>query len=213
MPDFSCEDRALADGFCLIAGVDEAGRGPWAGPVVAGAVVLSRIDVPGALLAGLDDSKKLTAKRRLSLFHGLSDWEGAAIGIGIASREEIDDINILQATFLAMRRAVANLPNQPDFVLVDGNQMPGLSVPTKTVKKGDGISLSIAAASIVAKVSRDEIMQDLALAHPGYGWERNAGYGTAEHRAALDHMGVSPHHRRSFQPVRARLVDNDADGG
>ena len=206
MPDFSCEDRALADGFFLIAGVDEAGRGPWAGPVVAGAAVLSRADLPDALLAGLDDSKKLTAKRRLAMFQLLEAWEGATIGVGIADRAEIDELNILQATLLAMTRAVKNLARRPDYILVDGNQIPKLTIPALAIKKGDGISLSIAAASVVAKVTRDRMMENLAQDYPEYGWERNAGYGTAQHRAALDRLGVSPHHRRSFRPVRELLA-------
>lgn len=205
MPDFSLEETAAAEGFFRIVGVDEAGRGPWAGPVVAGAVVFERAGLPDSLRNHLDDSKKLTARRREALFEALTAWEGASIAVGIAEREEIDRLNILQATLLAMGRAVGNLEGGFDFALIDGNQTPDISVSARAIKKGDTLSLSIAAASIVAKVTRDRIMADLARTFPQYGWERNAGYGTAEHRAALKRAGVSPHHRRSFRPVRLLL--------
>ena len=205
MPDFSFEDTASADGFRTVAGVDEAGRGPWAGPVVAGAVILERASVPDDVLAGLDDSKKLSAKRRAQLFAALSSSAGVRFGVGIADADEIDRLNILQATMLAMTRAVDDLGGGVDFVLVDGNRTPDWLLPCRAVVKGDGRSLSNAAASIVAKVTRDRIMSDLAGRFPAYGWERNAGYGTAEHQAALVKAGVSPHHRRSFKPVRAVL--------
>lgn len=209
MPDFSLEETAAAEGFFRIAGVDEAGRGPWAGPVVAGAVVFERAGLPDELRNNLDDSKKLSAPRREALFEVLTAWEGASIGVGIAEREEIDRLNILQATLLAMGRALGNLGGGFDFALVDGNQTPDISVPARAIKKGDMLSLSIAAASIVAKVTRDRIMADLARTFPQYGWERNAGYGTAEHQAALKGAGVSPHHRRSFRPVRLLLETGD----
>ena len=203
MPDFSLEDAARAQGFAAIAGVDEAGRGPWAGPVVAAAVILDGATLPPNLAQGLDDSKKLSSARREELFAALMPL--ARVGVGQAEVDEIDRLNILQATFLAMNRAVAALPSVPDFALVDGNRDPKLSCRVRCVIGGDGRSLSIAAASIVAKVTRDRAMAELARRHPGYGWERNAGYGTAEHQAALARLGVTPAHRRSFKPVAALL--------
>ena len=193
MPDFRLEREHGG----LVAGVDEAGRGPLAGPVVAGAAILD----PAAIPDGLDDSKRLSAAARETLFAALQS--AARIGIGIATVEEIDRINILQATMLAMRRAVDALPVTPDLALIDGNRAPDLACLARTVVKGDATSLSIAAGSICAKVTRDRIMAELAGAHPGYGWERNAGYGTAEHRTAMSRLGLTDHHRRSFAPVRA----------
>lgn len=181
----------------LVAGVDEAGRGPLAGPVVAAAVVLPD-DVPPSLATAIDDSKALSAKVRAELAHGIA--AACAVGVGQASVEEIDRVNILQATFLAMARAVADLPAPPAVALIDGNAVPpGLGCVGRPVVGGDRKCLSIAAASIVAKVTRDRIMADLAAAHPGYGWERNAGYPTAAHRAAIARLGVTSHHRRSFR--------------
>jgi ribonuclease HII len=197
-PDLSFEDAAPG-GPGPIAGVDEAGRGPWAGPVIAAAVILDR----GAIPRGLDDSKKLGPRRREQLYAALRA-SPARIGIGGASTGEIDGLNVLAATMLAMRRAVAALGATPAHVLIDGNRLPGLPCAATAVVGGDGRSLSIAAASIVAKVTRDRIMARLAARYPEFGWERNAGYGTAEHRAALERLGVTPHHRRSFAPV-ARL--------
>ena len=192
MPDFSFEYQYDAP----VAGVDEAGRGPWAGPVVAAAVVLDPARVP----AGLDDSKKLSAKRREML--AVEIRAVSEVGVGVGSVAEIDEINIARANDLAMARALAVLPVRPGFVLVDGNWVPRvLDLPARAIPKGDTLSLSIAAASIIAKVTRDRIMGDLATQHPGYGWERNQGYGTAEHRAALERLGVTPHHRRSFKPI------------
>ena len=177
MPDFSIEDR-FADK--IIAGVDEAGRGPWAGPVVAGAVIIDRDLISDELILGLDDSKKLKPKMRENLFELLHQC--AVIGVGIADVAEIDEKNILQATMLAMGRAVKNLNASPMVALVDGNRPPKLDCRAQCVVRGDGISLSIAAASIVAKVTRDRIMANLAQKHPGYGWETNQGYGTKAHR-------------------------------
>lgn len=196
MPNFSLEDSYPAP----VAGVDEAGRGPWAGPVVAAAVILDRSDVP----QGLDDSKRLSARRRAALFEQIH--ASAVVGVGIGSVEEIDSINIARANDLAMLRAVEALAKDPAFVLIDGRHVPhALTHPARAVIGGDGKSLSIAAASIVAKVTRDRIMTDLARRHPGYGWDHNAGYGTAEHRAALDRLGVTPHHRKSFRPIAEKL--------
>ena len=203
MPDFSFEDAARAEGYAIVAGIDEAGRGPWAGPVVAAAVILDGARLSAELRGGLDDSKKLAPARRLELFTAFANF--AHIGIGRAEVEEIDRLNILQATLLAMHRAFEALPVRPDLALVDGNRAPKLSCPARCVVGGDGRSLSIAAASIVAKVGRDAEMTELARRHPGYGWERNAGYGTAAHRAALARLGVTPLHRRSFRPIAALL--------
>lgn len=201
MPDFSFEDDF---GLVPIAGVDEAGRGPWAGPVVAGAAILNRDTLPADLMAALDDSKKLKAAKREDLFARLADH--AVIGVGIASAQEVDDINILQATMTAMARAVAALSVTPAGALIDGNRVPGdLPCPARAVIKGDGLSLSIAAASIVAKVTRDGIMADLDLRYPGYGWQSNAGYGTKAHQAGLARLGVTPQHRKSFAPIRKIL--------
>jgi len=166
---------------------------------VAAAAILNPATFPERLAARLDDSKKLTARVREALFDDIRAH--AETGVGQATPAEIDAINILQATFLAMRRAVEALPRRPDLAIVDGNRTPMLPCPAHPVVKGDGLSLSIAAASIVAKVTRDRLMRELALAHPGYGWERNAGYGTPEHRGALERLGITPHHRRSFAPV------------
>ena len=184
-----------------VAGIDEVGRGPWAGPVVAAAVVLA----PDAIPAGIADSKVLSRDRREELFDALHA-SGAAIGIGAASLAEIEVLNILGAGLVAMRRAAAALGCRPALALVDGNRAPVLACPVRTLIGGDGISVSIAAASIVAKVTRDRLMARLSVRHPGYGWERNAGYGTAEHRQALDRQGPSPHHRRTFAPVAERTA-------
>lgn len=199
--DMSYEEAAHRRGFLRVAGVDEVGRGPFAGPVTAAAVVLDPARIP----PGLADSKALTAKRRDLLAAALS--EAAEVSIAHASVAEIDAMNILTASHLAMRRALEGLPTPPDFALIDGNRLPGgLSCPAEAVVKGDAKSVSIAAASIVAKVARDAIMATLAQQHPGYGWERNAGYGTKEHKVALLNLGVTPHHRRSFAPIRNILL-------
>jgi ribonuclease HII len=195
-PDFSLETACFARGACCVAGVDEVGRGPLAGPVTAAAV---RLD-PAAIPPGLNDSKKLTAPRRAVLAAAL--LAVADVSVAHATVAEIDDLNILRASHLAMLRAVAGLKHAPDHLLIDGNQMPpGLGCAAQTVIAGDALSLSIAAASIVAKVVRDQIMVDLAQQHPGYGWDTNAGYGTKAHLAALLNLGVTPHHRRSFAPI------------
>ena len=195
-PDDRIERQLLREGFVRIAGVDEVGRGPLAGPVTAAAVVLD-LEV---VCEGLNDSKKLTARRRDFLTEQIN--ESAEGSIAHASVEEIDAINILQASHLAMERAIAALSPKPDFVLIDGHIRPrGLRLPCRTVVRGDAISVSIAAASIVAKTCRDRLMVDLAQQHPGYGWETNAGYPTKSHRLALQNLGVTPHHRRSFKPV------------
>jgi ribonuclease HII len=201
MPDFAFE----IDAGGRVAGIDEAGRGPWAGPVVAGAAVLDRAALEPDLLSGLDDSKAVTPLKREILFERLAASDAAMTGVGLASVEEIDAMNILQATFLAMARALDHLTVPVDLALVDGNRAPSLPCAVRTVVKGDSRSLSIAAASIVAKVTRDRLMGTLARQYPGYGWETNQGYGTAEHRAALNRLGVTPHHRKTYAPVRAVL--------
>ncbi|MBI2236258.1 MAG: ribonuclease HII [Magnetospirillum sp.] len=199
MPDFALEIELSG----VVAGIDEVGRGPLAGPVMAAAVVLDRQRLPSSLAEQLDDSKKLTKRRRDEL--AALVLASASVGFGEASVAEIDRLNILQATFLAMSRALAALGLAVDHALVDGNRPPPLPCPVRCVVGGDGLSLSIAAASVVAKVRRDAEMARLAELHPGYGWERNAGYGTADHMAALNRLGATPHHRRSFAPV-AQMV-------
>ena len=196
-PDFSRESEALARGLWPVAGVDEAGRGPLAGPVVAAAVILD----PDRIPQGLADSKLLTPARRESLFSEI--LATAQIGVGSVCAARIDAINIRQATLLAMRRAVAALPVAPVRVLVDGNDPPVLPCACEAIVKGDGRVLSIAAASIVAKVMRDRAMTRLDKAFPGYGFAEHAGYGTPRHRAALASLGPCPEHRRSFGMLRA----------
>lgn len=197
MPDFAHEAQHHAP----VVGVDEAGRGPLAGPVVAAAVLLDR----GAVPEGIDDSKALTAARRARLHDALMGC--AHVGIGIASVEEIDRLNILWATMLAMHRAVdalaAAIGTPPAMVLVDGNRCPRWPYPARAIIGGDALSLSIAAASIVAKHHRDTLMLAAHADHPHYGWASNKGYGSAQHLAALRQHGPSPHHRRSFAPVAA----------
>ncbi len=195
-PDYELEKAAVAQGYTRIAGVDEVGRGPLAGPVVAAAVILNVDDIPD----GLNDSKKLTAKRRSGLDAEIR--ARAEFAIAEATVTEIDEHNILRASHLAMERAVAALDPPPDYLLIDGNLIPrGLAIPSQAVVKGDAHSVSIAAASIIAKNWRDQVMVDLAQQHPGYGWETNAGYPSKQHRDALQNLGVTPHHRRSFKPV------------
>lgn len=187
-------DRERSHGG-VVAGVDEAGRGPLAGPVVAAAVVLDPARIP----AGIGDSKRLTARQRERLFAEL--YERAQIGVGCASVDEIDTINILRASHLAMSRAVDALPCRPDLVLVDGNLAPDWAWPCETLVGGDASCLSVAAASIIAKVTRDRLMLELHRAYPGYGWASNMGYGSQAHRDALLRLGPTPHHRRSFRPI------------
>jgi len=204
LPDYALETAALRSGARFVAGVDEVGRGPLAGPVTAAAVILDAGRIP----EGLNDSKKLTAKRREALAELIMahcDW-----AVGHASVEEIDRLNILRASHLAMCRAIAGLRRRPCLVLVDGNMLPReLDLPGQAVIGGDGRCLSIAAASILAKMLRDRIMVDLAQQHPGYGWEANAGYPTPAHRQALLNLGATPHHRRSFAPVHKILCKEE----
>jgi ribonuclease HII len=199
-PTFDLESELYTLGHARIIGVDEVGRGPLAGPVVAAAVWLDPENIPG----GLNDSKKVPLKLRNALAELLPQI--ADVSIGQASVQEIDELNILRASHLAMERAVAGLNIGADFALVDGNLIPrDLTVPARAVIKGDAISQSIAAASIVAKVRRDQLMLSLAQQYPGYGWEKNQGYPTKAHRDALQNLGVTPHHRRSFKPVHNML--------
>ena len=201
--DFSFEIAARTQGLVTIAGVDEVGRGPLAGPVTAAAVVLNPDDIP----PGLADSKALTAARREALF--VQIMARAQVCVAHATVQEIDALNILRASHLAMERAVAGLPLPPDHCLIDGNLIPaGLKPRAQAIVKGDAKSLSIAAASIVAKVTRDRIMVDLAQQHPGYGWEFNAGYPTKLHLQALLNLGVTAWHRRSFKPVHNILYQD-----
>ena len=202
MPDFAIES---AHGG-LVAGVDEAGRGPLAGPVVAAAVVFEG-GVPPELALLLDDSKQLDPQQRATAYAALYASGAARIGIGAASVAEIGRINILRASLLAMARAVARLPILPDLAIVDGNMPPTLACPVRCVIGGDGRSLSIAAASIVAKVTRDRAMARLAARCPGYGWDTNAGYATPPHRAALRALGATRHHRAAFGTVRQLALE------
>lgn len=187
------EESCFKQGINLICGVDEAGRGPLAGPVCAAAVILP----PHLEIPGLTDSKKLTDKKRRELFPIIKE-QAIAYGIGFASHQEIDEINILQATFLAMRRAMDQLAVRPELALIDGNRETDFGVPVKTVVKGDSLSASIAAASILAKVSRDDVMMDMAEEYPQYSFEIHKGYGTKAHYAALREYGASPIHRMTF---------------
>lgn len=198
MPDFSLEQDLGSPGT-IVCGIDEAGRGPWAGPVVAAAVVLDPETLSNDLRHRLDDSKALKPAVREELCRLLLDTQ--RVGIGAASADEIDRINVLAATMRAMQRAVAALGPCPHLALVDGNRAPDLPCRVETVVKGDARSLSIAAASIVAKVTRDRAMAALARRYPEYGWETNAGYGTRAHQSGLVTSGVTPHHRKTFAPI------------
>jgi ribonuclease HII len=195
------EEQALAAGHAVVAGVDEVGRGALCGPVVAAAVVLGK----GFVTDGIDDSKRLTARQRVALDTRIRA-QAVGFGIGIADHEEIDRVNILRATLVAMKRAVLALPLQPDLLLVDALTVPGIKVRQQSIVKGDAQSASIAAASIVAKVLRDALMSALDLEHPGYDLARNMGYGSEEHRMALRKLGPSPSHRRSFGDVSQRWL-------
>ncbi len=200
IPDYSFELAAQGRGFLRIAGVDEVGRGPLAGPVTAAAVVLDPARIP----EGLNDSKKLTKRARARLYEEL--MQVADVSIAHASVEEIDVLNILRASHLAMMRALAGLKTPADYALIDGNMLPrDLTLPAEAIIKGDARSQSISAASIMAKTCRDCVMLSLAQQHPGYGWETNVGYGSKSHMMALQNLGVTPHHRRSFKPVHNML--------
>jgi len=200
VPTFEYETNAMDSGYARVVGLDEVGRGPLAGPVMAAAVVLDPANIP----KGLNDSKQLTKRQRDALCDQL--WDCADVSVASASVREIEEHNILRASHIAMVRAIAGLRQPADFALIDGHMVPrGLNLPAATLVKGDTRSLSIAAASIVAKVGRDRVMVDLAQQHPGYGWERNMGYPTKEHKAGLKSHGVSLHHRRTFKPIHNML--------
>ncbi len=199
-PTYDFEQEALNETGGPVAGVDEAGRGPWAGPVVAAAVIFNPDNIPD----GLADSKKLTEGKRETLFEAI--MATADVGVGIADVARIDRDNILAATMWAMGAAVHHLTASPRVVLIDGNRAPQLSCLSRTIIKGDARSLSIAAASIIAKVTRDRMMVELASTHPGYGFEKHKGYGTKAHQEALAQHGVTAHHRRSFAPIKKALA-------
>lgn len=205
MPDFELEDKFLGS----VAGLDEAGRGPWVGPVVAGCVVFLNRDVCADLLDNLNDSKKLSKKKREMLYDLLFDEEkkgNVKLGIGEASAQEIDKINILNASFLAMKRALGQTGVVPTVALIDGNREPkDFDCPVKAVIKGDAKSYSVSAASILAKVYRDRLMEKMAVKYPGYGFEKNAGYGTKAHIEGLKKMGITPEHRRSYASIKEFL--------
>lgn len=190
---YNFEESLRSAGYSVLCGIDEAGRGPLAGPVCAAACVLP----DGLVLEGLNDSKKLSEKRREALYDRITA-EALAWAVCLVDEKTIDEINILQATFRAMRGAVSKLSVSPDLCLVDGNRDPGLGLPTKTVVKGDATCASVAAASILAKVTRDRLMVELDARYPGYGFAIHKGYGTKAHYAAIDALGLSPIHRRSF---------------
>ena len=207
--DFSIEKKLWGQGYKLIAGIDEAGRGPLAGPVVAAAVILQNIERSAAMLhrgriQNLNDSKKISVKKRELLFEKIKE-NAICIGVGISSHQEIDEINILQATLLAMRRATKNLNKKPDYIIVDGSVVPfdsNYTIPQHAIVRGDSRCPSIAAASIIAKVTRDRLMRELALQYPGYKFEKHKGYPTREHINILKELGPCPIHRRSFRPVK-----------
>ena len=203
-PDFTREQKLISAGL-IPCGIDEAGRGPWAGPVVAAAVILDPHNIP----PGLNDSKKLNAAKREALFDPITAT--SIIGIGIVGPHQIDAINILQATFRAMAEAVAALSTPAHIALVDGNRPPPLGIQVQTIIGGDTLSLSIAAASIIAKVTRDRIMRDLDEAHPGYGFAAHKGYGTAAHAAALQRLGPCEDHRKSFAPIAKLTMSGQFD--
>ncbi|MDR2902358.1 MAG: ribonuclease HII [Lactobacillales bacterium] len=205
MPTFDIEKALMCSG--LVFGLDEAGRGPWCGPVVAACVSWPDLAIAADFQKQINDSKKLSAKKR----DGLFDWimqSHAIVGVGQASAQEIDEMNILKATFLAMSRSLADVQKKghsPAYALIDGNRLPEWPIPCQCVIKGDSLSLSIASASIIAKVTRDRIMHALSREYPQYGWDKNAGYGTADHIAAIKEYGITPHHRKSYKPISSTI--------
>ena len=202
-PTYKYEEKLKLQGYSNIVGVDEVGRGPIAGPVFAAAVVLDPKHIP----MGLNDSKKLSAKKRNLILSEI--MKHADVSVGSASEREIEETNILQASHLAMVRAIDGLKSVPGYILIDGNLVPSsLDIPATALIRGDASSVSIAAASIVAKVKRDLVMCDLGQHFPGYGWEKNAGYPTQQHLSALQDLGITPHHRRTFRPVRNILYQD-----
>jgi len=199
VPDLSIEKNKNNLNYKLIAGVDEAGRGPWAGPVYSAAVILDISKIP----AEINDSKKMSEKKRDEIYSRIVSEHHYSIGV--ADVNEIDELNILQASLLSMKRAITNLHLNPDFVLIDGVHRPNLDIDSENIIKGDSKSLSIAAASIIAKVERDRFMKKIDEEYPCYNWKKNKGYGTKEHQNALNIHGISKHHRKSFSPIRKIL--------
>ena len=195
------EEKAYSQGYNIVCGIDEAGRGPLAGPVYAAAVILPK----GCIIDGLNDSKRLSEKKRDYLFDVIKET-AVSYGVGVATQQEIDEINILQATFLAMRRAVDNLSVAPDIALIDGNRRPGLNIAEQDIVKGDAKSMSIAAASVIAKVSRDRYMLEMAEKYPQYQFEKHKGYGTKLHYEMIEKYGISPIHRKSFLK---KIINNE----
>ena len=206
-PDLREEMTLYAEGYRHIAGLDEAGRGSWVGPVVAGAVVLP-IDRPdlSQALDGVRDSKQLTPRQRECLY-GIIESVASVVGVGVVSSDQIDAVGIVPATRQAMDLAIAQLNHPPDFLLIDYLNLPELSIPQKSITRGDALALSVAAASIVAKVTRDRLMVELGTRYPGYGFARHKGYGTRQHRESLVRLGPSPVHRLSFAPMRLMLQE------
>jgi ribonuclease HII len=198
-PSFEFENQYRG----AVAGVDEAGCGPWAGPVVAAAVIIDQSLYPEIFLKRIDDSKKLNRKNREDLYKEIICHPSITYHIGISTIEEIDQFNIWGATQLAMVKAIHGLTSKPMQLLVDGKRKPNVDYPVELIVKGDQKSFSIATASILAKVKRDEIMGELHREYPDFGWDKNAGYGTAEHQRALKHVGITPYHRKSFAPIRS----------
>jgi len=199
---FAYEKLAKQNGFFQIAGVDEAGRGPLAGPVVAAACIIPE----GLVIEGVNDSKQLTPEKRAKIFDILISSKDVQYGIGVLEADEIDQINILQATFKAMQRAVENLKIPPDFVLVDGSLLPKWKYPSRAIVKGDSLSYSIAAASILAKETRDELMKSYEIAFPGYGFGKHKGYGTKAHIEAIERLGPCLIHRKTFEPIKSLIA-------
>jgi len=199
VPNLLIEKKKNKLNYKIIAGVDEAGRGPWAGPVFSAAVILNDNNIPEEI----NDSKKLSEKKRNNIY--LEIISNHTYGLGIAEVDEIDELNILGATLLSMERAINNLAVNPDFILIDGNHKPKIEIDSESVIKGDTKSLSIAAASIIAKVERDKFMRKLDGKFPAYNWKKNKGYGTKDHQNALNKYGVTKYHRKSFSPVRKIL--------
>ena len=199
---FYFENKAREKGYSLIAGVDEAGRGPLAGPVVAAACILPQ----GLYIEGVDDSKSLTPSKRAKLFDFLINSNDIKFGIGIIDSEEIDRFNILQATFEAMKRSVESLAGESLYALVDGSMLPKWQIPSQAIVKGDSLSHSISAASIIAKETRDRMMKELDGQYPGYGFAKHKGYGTKAHLEAIVRLGPCPIHRRSFEPIKSMVL-------
>ncbi|CAO4837120.1 MAG: Ribonuclease HII [Holosporales bacterium] len=204
MPDFQYENSMR--GRCV--GVDEVGCGPWAGPLLSAACYIDQKNFPTELAALLNDSKALSPKKRERIYAQLLDVESICFGLGIVEIDEFNCIGLKHALPLSMKRAIENLPIQPDYVLIDGVRDPKLNVPTIMIKKGDSLSCSIAAASIYAKVTRDKIMQQISEIYPQYHFEKNAGYGTREHQRAIELYGITPHHRLCYAPIRRYLMNH-----